>query len=211
MRKRMSLVFLLIGSFLLNGCTSSLMQKAALDNESIQAAKPDQAQIVFMRPSSFGGAIQSSVFDLKHEQNQLTEDHFVGIVSATTKVLYETEPGFHLFMVISENADFMQANLSAGKTYYALVTPRIGWWKARFSLKPLHKNDLASDDFQDWFDSTEWYQNTDASHQWAIDNWSSIQGKKTEYLPEWNQKSAAEKDELTLKTSDSATNDSGTQ
>lgn len=74
MRKRILLVFLLIGSFLLNGCTSSLMQKAALDNESIQAAKLDQAQIVFMRPSSFGGAIQSSVFDLKHEQNQLAED-----------------------------------------------------------------------------------------------------------------------------------------
>jgi hypothetical protein len=155
-----------------------------------------------MRPSSFGGAVQSSVFDLKQRENHLADDVFVGIVSADTKVQYEAAPGFHLFMVIGENADFMQANLTAGKTYYALVTPRIGWWKARFSLKPLHATDLNSEDFKDWFESTDWYENTDASRQWAKDNWESIQDKKSEYLEKWRNKSEADKVELTLERAD---------
>ena len=203
MRRLVFIGFVLNCLFTLNGCTSSLMQRSSLDNTAIPAVKADQAQIVFMRPSSFGGAIQSSVFDLKQDNSPLTKNEFVGIVSATTKVRYETEPGFHLFMVVGENADFMQANLSAGKTYYALVTPRIGWWKARFSIKPLHLKDLQSDDFEDWFESTDWYENTSASRQWAVDNRSSIQSKKTEYLEKWNQKSDSEKQQLTLQESDS--------
>ncbi len=201
--KRIILISIVIPVLsLIGGCTSSLMQKSVINSSTIPAEKSEYAQIVFMRPSSFGGAIQSSVFDLKHNKNQLSDDVFIGIVSANTKVLYGAEPGFHLFMVIGENADFMQANLKAGKTYYALVTPRMGWWKARFSLKPLHSNDLASEDFKDWLESTDWYENTNASRQWAIDNWESIQNKKIEYLVKWENKSELEKDELTLKESD---------
>lgn len=202
--KRVIFFWIVIPSLLLlSGCTSSLMQKSSIDSTVIPAAKADQAQIVFMRPSAFGGAIQSSIFDLKHDKNQLTDDKFVGIASATTKVGYETAPGFHMFMVIGESADFMQANLVAGKTYYALVTPRMGWWKARFSLKPLHLNDLKSEGFKDWFKSTDWYENTTASRQWAVDNQESIQDKKIEYLDKWKSKSESEKDDLTLKESDS--------
>lgn len=202
--KRLVIIYLFIQNlFFLGGCSSSLMQKSSIDSSVIPTANSDQAQIVFMRPSTFGGAIQASVFDLKHENNQLIDDKFVGIVSSTTKVLYETEPGFHIFMVIGENADFMQANLKEGKTYYALVTPRFGWWKARFSLKPLHLDDLKSDEFDDWFESTDWYENTKASHQWASENWSSIQNKKIEYLRKWNEKPELEKNKLTLKESDS--------
>lgn len=184
------------------GCTSSLMKKSESDNTAITVGRPGYAQIVFMRPSSFGGAIQSSVFDLKQDRNQLSDDNFVGIVSATTKIQYEAEPGYHLFMVIGENADFMPAYLNAGKTYYALVTPRIGWWKARFSLKPIHHDQLSSDDFHDWFESTDWYENTSLSHQWASENRESIQDKKRDYLEKWEQKTPLEKDELTLHESD---------
>jgi len=192
MRKLNSVGFIAIFSLLLSGCASSLMQKADFDSVTTTAVKADHAQIIFMRPSSFGGAIQSSVFDLKQENNRLSDDQFIGIVSATAKVRYDTTPGFHLFMVVGENADFIQANLAAGKTYYALVTPRFGWWKARFSLEPLHQSDLNSDDFEDWLSSTDWYENTDASRKWAKDNWSRIQNKKTKDLKKWKQKPDSE-------------------
>ena len=125
---RWGLAVLLLAS--LGGCQSSMMVKAG-DSEPMPA--PGKALVVFLRPSSFGGAIQSSVYDT-HEG----EDTFIGIVSAETKVAYEAEPGDHLFMVVAENADFMIAHLDAGKTYYALVSPRMGLWKARFSLLPIH-------------------------------------------------------------------------
>ncbi|MEW6068332.1 MAG: hypothetical protein AB1610_08590 [Nitrospirota bacterium] len=136
-----------------------------------------------MRPSFFGGAIQSSVFDVTTQENIL-----VGIVSSKRKIAYKTSPGEHLFMVIGESADFMKANLEAGKIYYALVTPRMGAWKARFSLKPLHKNDIETDDFKDWDSSCEFVENTDASYQWARDNAESIQFKRERYYQKWMSK-----------------------
>ncbi len=50
-------------------------------------------------------------------------------------------------MVVSEAADFAKADVEAGKTYYVLVTPRMGWWKARFSLRPLMREQLDGKDF----------------------------------------------------------------
>jgi hypothetical protein len=70
-----------------------------------------------MRPSSLGGAVQSSVFELRPDG-----DKFVGIVSSKTKIAYSTGPGQHLFMVIAENADFMRANLAPGKMLSPGVT-----------------------------------------------------------------------------------------
>ncbi|MGZ4958016.1 MAG: hypothetical protein ACXV7J_02080 [Methylomonas sp.] len=186
----------------LSGCTSALMQKSTLDNTSMPSAKAGKAQIVFMRPSTYAEAFQASVFDLKHDQNQLSEDTFIGMISASTKVLYDAEPGFHLFMVAGESADFMQANLKAGETYFALVLPRMEGRSAHFSLKPLHSNELLSDDYADWFESTVWHENTTASRQWGADNWTNIQDKKAKYLGKWQRKSQSKKDALTLKESD---------
>jgi hypothetical protein len=178
------------------GCASSAMRP--LEPGRIPSAPaPGGSVIVFMRPSFVGGAIQSSVFDIRPDG-----DKFVGIVSSKTKVAYPTEPGQHLFMVIGENADFMRANLAPGKMYYALVTPRMGWWKARFSLRPVHRDEIGSEDFNGWDEATQFVENTEASRQWAQENWASIQDKKADYMRKWDQKSEADKSELTLQAHD---------
>jgi len=170
------------------GCSSKYMKPAGPDAASRYAPSSDKAAIIFIRPSSLGGAIQSSVFDVTTSDNVL-----VGIVSHKSKVAYRVAPGEHLFMVIGESADFMKADLEAGKTYYALVTPRIGVWKARFSLKPVHKHELTSDDFKDWNSSCEFVENTEASYQWAIDNMPSVQEKRTTYFEKWMNKPEADR------------------
>lgn len=124
-RSRIAVVLM---AFAAAGCASSAMRPVD-PARAVSAPAADQAVVVFIRPSIVGGAIQSSVFDLVGNDEKL-----VGIVSSHTKVAYATTPGQHLFMVIGENADFMAAELSADRQYYALVTPRMGWWKARFSL-----------------------------------------------------------------------------
>lgn len=202
MKRIISIGLILTCLFFPSGCANSLMQKSAIDNTSMPSAKAGQALIVFMRPSTLGRATLSSVFDLKHDTNQLSEDRFISMVPAESKVLYDAEPGYHLFMVIGENADFMQANLKAGETYFALVTTRMDGRKAHFSLKPLHSNDLISDDYADWFQSTAWIENTKESHRWAADNWKSVQDMKTKHLARWQRKSQSKKDALTLKESD---------
>ncbi|MFN0010136.1 MAG: hypothetical protein ACKVS8_00680 [Phycisphaerales bacterium] len=179
----------------LSGCKSGLMAVAP-DNHRLTATA-DSAVVVFMRPSVFGGAIQSSVFDVTSTQNE-----FVGIISSGTSVAYRCKPGERTFMVVSEAGDFLKASVDAGKTYYALVTPRIGFWKARFSLKPLRTADLAGSDFLSWEKSLKFYENTDASRQWAIANAADIQRKRDEYLPKWNAKPPDDKAAATLLASD---------
>ena len=46
--------------------------------------------------------------------------------------------------LVSEPADFLEANVEAGKTYYIVVDPRIGAFSARFSLYPV-RTDGATD------------------------------------------------------------------
>ena len=181
---------LLVGAFLTGCATSSKMQ--AVSPEQAQAVpEAGTSLVVFMRPSNFGGAVQSSVFEIKEGDPEL-----IGIVSANTKVAYQAEPGEHLFMVIGESADFMSAELEAGKTYYALVTPRMGVWKARFSLDPVHAAELGSEDFDDWFGQCTWMENTPASEGWARENANSIYSKYTKYYADWMEKSAAERPRL---------------
>ncbi|MEI7037825.1 hypothetical protein [Fulvimonas yonginensis] len=156
---------------------------------------------MFMRPSSLGGAIQSSVYDTGDK------DKFIGIVSTKTKIAYQADPGDHLFMVVAENADFMVAHLDAGKTYYTLVSPRLGVWKARFSLLPIHnrpdaKYGTQSSDFRQWMAKTDWVTVTPAAEQWYSEHEADIRAKKLDYLRRWNTADAQQRAELTLPADD---------
>lgn len=194
---RWSLAILLLAG--LTGCQSSLMVKSG---GSAPTPEPGKALVVFMRPSSFGGAIQSSVYDT-HDKG----DKFIGIVSSKTKIAYQADPGEHLFMVIAENADFMIAHLDAGKTYYALVSPRMGVWKARFSLLPIHnraeaKYSMQSPKFVEWMKDTAWVDVTPQAEQWYSDHAADIREKKVDYMRKWSTADAQQKEELTLPAAD---------
>ncbi|MGN6739133.1 hypothetical protein [Dyella sp.] len=183
----------------LTGCQSSLMTKAG---GSEPRPAPGKALVVFMRPSSLGGAIQSSVYDTAEKG-----DTFIGIVSTKTKIAYQADPGDHLFMVVAENADFMTAHLDAGKTYYTLVSPRMGVWKARFSLLPIHnradaKYSMQSKDFREWMAQTDWVTVTPAAQQWYREHAGDIRAKKFDYLRKWDKADAQQRAELTLPADD---------
>ena len=114
-------IFTLLGTLLLAGCASNPMDPVA--DQTIPAAAPDKAQVVFMRDAYTGKAIVSSLYDVTDGKTQ-----FIGVMANGTKIAYPTTPGKHTFMVVSEAADFMAADLVAGKSYYALVSPRMGLW-----------------------------------------------------------------------------------
>jgi hypothetical protein len=164
---------------LLAGCASDKM--TTISEPAIAATTPaDQAVIVFLRPSIFGGSSQAVVFDISGDATAL-----VGIISANTKIAYAVAPGAHRFMVVSEAGDFMDAEVAAGKTYYALVTPRYGVMRVRFSLRPVPPGD---GDLAEQLKGCHWIDNTPASQQWAHDNMRSVQAKKTQFLPVWMAK-----------------------
>lgn len=171
-RGLLSALFSAVMMIFLGGCASEHMISIPAPPVA-SAPAPDKATVVFLRPSIIGGAIQSSVFDVTGETR------LVGIVSAGRMLAHVTEPGSRRFMVIGENADFLEADLVAGRVYYARVEPRMGMWKARFALVPLAANasDLASD-----LASCTWVDNTPASWRWAQENKPSIEEKRAEFL-----------------------------
>lgn len=183
---------LLILAVFLSGCAGTVKNMSIVPPDRI-VAKPEngKSMVVFMRPSTLGFAIQSSVFEIKGEDPVL-----VGVVAAKKKVAYQLEPGEHLFMVVGESTDFMSAKLEPNKIYYALVTPRMGWWKARFSLKPIHADELNSSQFNEWLEDCEWVEISAASHSWVSANMSSIQSKRKEYYAKWMSKDLSDRPKL---------------
>lgn len=174
-------LFALLSILLISACagSSTHMQDVAPANADY-ATRSDQALIVFMRPSGLGFAIQSSVFEIADGNPE-----FVGIVSAKTKIAHYVAPGEKRFMVVSESADFMDATLDPGKVYYALVTPRMGLWKARFSLRPVRTADLQSAEFAGWYKGTRWVENSASATNWANSNIASVRKKMAGNLPKW--------------------------
>jgi len=193
MTDRHSTFFVILAMLLFfSGCAGSVKNMQPVP-EDLAVTEPEdgKALLIFMRPSGIGFAIQSSVFSIVDDK-----PHLVGIVAAKKKVYYQTDPGQHLYMVVGESGDFMSAELLANKTYYALITPRMGVWKARFSLKPVHKNELDSEEFTNWLNGCQWVKTTDESVEWARSNMNSIQQKYDTYYPKWKAKNDMDKPAL---------------
>lgn len=199
--KQIIALFLVLASLLVSGCvsTSEHMTRSVAPAPS---PTPGKALVVFMRPSNYGGGIQASVYEASQPKEE-----FIGIVSANTKVAFQADPGEHLFMVIGENADFMNATLEAGKTYHVLVSPRMGVWKARFSLLPIHndaaaKYSLKSTEFKKWESGTHFVEKSPAAEAWYRENAESVAAKRADYMEKWKQSSPIQQQELTLLASD---------
>lgn len=190
---RAVVVFLLLIVFGATAQAASLMTKS----ERMLTPNTDQALIIFMRPSTYGYAISSSIFDVTTEENK-----FIGVFKAKAKVCYDVAPGEYTFMVVGESADFMKATVEAGKTYYVLVTPRMGVWKARFSFKPLRQADLAGVEFSRWDSTTELVENTPESEEWAQKNAEDIEAKRARNWPSWCELSQELQETMTLHIED---------
>jgi len=152
---------------------------------------PGKALVVFLRPSGVGFAVQSTVYEVKGSNVDI-----IGVVAAKAKVAYQAAPGEHLFMTVGESADFMSADLQAGKTYYAKVAPRIGMMKARFSLTPVSPSEAATDEFQKDLEACKLVAKNSDTDAWFNSNRSSVESKRAEYYAEWMNKPESERPRL---------------
>lgn len=187
-----------------------LFAPAAFAKSKLMAPAADQAPtpetgkalVVFLRPSFYGGAIASTVYDAPDGG-----DTFLGALSHKDKLAVQMEPGVHRFMVIAENADFLDATLEAGKTYYVLIKARPGVWKARFSLIPVHARadaeySLQGAEFKEWDAATSFVEKTPAAEAWYAEHKASVDEKKADYLQKWNRMAAEDRAPLVLHAED---------
>jgi hypothetical protein len=185
--------FIALLSIGLAACGGAAMIKA--DQQPV--IKQDEAMVVIMRSSFVGSAISASVFDVSGPETK-----FIGIINNGTKIAYPVKPGEHTFMVVSEAADFMQATVLPGRSYYALVTPRMGMWKARFSFRPVRQNELSGSEFAGWNSGTHFVVNSPETQSWAAQNVQDIASKRNQYWPEWINKPAQDRAAQTLNAED---------
>jgi hypothetical protein len=193
MKSHAHVIALCLGG-LLAGCATS---GGMLPSAGAEPAQADRSQVVFMRSTALGQAINASIYDVTEGSTR-----FIGVVPNKTKQAYSTTPGEHTFMVVAESADFMKATLLPGKTYYALVTPRMGVWKARFSFRPLRQSDLTSDEFAGWDKDTKWVHPGPEATKWAQQNAADIEAKRAKYWPEWSSKDEVQRKSQTLNPED---------
>ena len=194
--KAIRIWLILMVPVVLAGCGGAQMTPAT-EPPQIRAG---ESSIVFMRASALGGAVAASVFDVTTEETK-----FVGLVNYGTKYAHPVKPGNYTFMVIGESADFMQVSVLPDRTYYALVTPRVGVWKARFSFKPIRQSEVGGSEFASWTSSTKYVVNSAETTSWAAQNANDIGSKRKEYWTEWNAKPANQRESQTLKPEDGAT------
>ncbi|HTO68461.1 MAG TPA: hypothetical protein VMR31_01250 [Myxococcota bacterium] len=199
MRKRLALSVLalswLSACWTPGGQISPLMVKVGKDART-PVPLMGQAVVEFLRPNEDNSLTQSTVYDMRRDG-----DHFVGVVSGSSRVAYVAPAGVTTFMVIGESADFMYANLAEGKTYYVLVDPRVGWFKSRFSLLPVRRHQIGTPEFQQW-ESVEMLAPSPDCEGWVRDNVDSIVQKRAQYLPRYMSDSEYEREKNGLHAED---------
>lgn len=168
------------------GCASPKMNMSVPMDKQITAPS-NKALVYFVRPNAMGYAVHAAVYD---------GDTFIGFVPYNQKLPYYANPGKSRFMVISEAADFLDADLVAGKTYYAEVVPRMGAWRARFSLDPVTREELQDPKVQKQISKARLIGNNQKAMTWAAENQPSVMKKKNKYLPKWLEKPADQQPKL---------------
>jgi hypothetical protein len=179
----------------------------ALAQEQTSATSPttsenSQAEVVFLRHSFYGSNIKATLYEVTDHKTI-----FIGIIENKESFSYRVSPGKHTFMIVSEAADFLEADVLPGRTYYSIVTPRMGAWKARFSLWPIRNDGTTefhtqSPDFKKWTAEATPVTINDKDKEWYEKHKESVESKRADYMPAWKKKSAADIAERTLKPSD---------
>jgi hypothetical protein len=183
--RRATLVLALVGlATALGSCARrSKLMTATGPAGTVVAPAAGKALVVFLRPGRYGGAVQAVLYD---------GDALVGISSVGTAINYQATAGKHQFMVVSEVADFLDAELAPDKTYFVLVergmdAGRARFWQARFTLRKLDPRKEASD-IARWRHDARPVATNERAVAWDRENRPGVLRKRDIDLRKWHEK-----------------------
>jgi hypothetical protein len=156
------------------------MQALPADRVSVKPAA-DQAAVVFLRSARTGTT--TSLWELRTPQ----ENKFIGLLVDDTRLIYLTAPGRTRFMVVGLSANFLDAELQAGKTYHVAVIFGDSA-QEHFRLRPLRPAEEPPASIKACLESCKWVENGDRSQAWAREHANSVQRKKMQYLSMWESR-----------------------
>ena len=169
------------------------------------AAASADSTIMFIRVFAVSGGmvsntVRSPIFDVTDEG----EPKLVGILKGGTKLTHPVKPGQHTFMVMSNDgaADFMQATIVGGKTYYARVLQGGGWPALRYAFRPVRGREIGGKQFASWDERTQLVDEMPEWQNWAKNNSALVADKRARYWPEWSSKPEKARAAQTLNAED---------
>jgi hypothetical protein len=155
-------------------CASSF---AGIYDDAPVKPGPDQALVVFLRPSNYGARNWAALYDTQGEN----KNEFLGLLYGNQKIAAVLPAGDRVLMVNSkETLDFLKAKLEAGKTYHVIVRPRMGAFGARFSMTAVHKADVETDQHKDYYAQCRWVGKMDNIKPHERDMWVSRSARRLE-------------------------------
>jgi hypothetical protein len=96
--------------------------------------KPSEGKsLVYILKTGAGMLVNFRIYD---------KDIFLGAVSSGNYLVYECEPGQHLFWAGAENRDYVEANLESNAVYVINAEGQMGAFVAGVNLKPLNPNEF---------------------------------------------------------------------
>lgn len=99
--------------------------------------------------------------------------------------------------------DFMEANVGAGKTYYAVIQLQAeSGYDQRYGFRPVRPADFDNGLFARWDTNLSYVERPDAWQQWSAANARSVDMRLQDHRPSWNKQGPAERGLKTLQVSD---------
>ena len=157
------------------GCASSHMVEVPLA-ERTDRPRPGASIVHFLRSPMMESRIpRALLFD---------DDYYIGRLEQGQQVAYETKPGRHRFMVVSLDADFLEAELEPDKVYYVSVRRRIRNTRLTFSLVP-NNDERSIVDAVSRAAASEEVRPNDAGRRWGEQTRAHYDRIEAKWLPVW--------------------------
>ena len=118
------------------------------------------ARFAFLGPIGYSSDATNFVLELE-ENGNLKE---VVLLEGNSKFLHKTTPGKHLYVAArggpaGGDANFLEAELEAGKIYYVYISHHFGGTSGRVAFVPVPVSELASEEFLTSYANLDWYEN----------------------------------------------------
>jgi hypothetical protein len=141
------------------GCFSEVSARSMTEIKPPQpiAASPNQAMVVYVRPTKQAYAISANILD--------ENGRFLGDMPAQGHFAVALPPGRHTFVVWAENTDALSAELMPGKIYFVEVYASMGAWSAHMHLRAIKPSLPSWAERDHWISSTNQYAADTASGQ----------------------------------------------
>jgi len=176
-------------------------------NQEVPVPPPDKAQIVLLEPlDTVAAGIPVATWVMKGEERNL-----VAVTTRTSKAVILLDPGTHRLMSTNMlgKVHFLDATVEAGKRYYVLLRFVYG---QGFQLRPIRTTavsdfNMASADWKIWTENSKRLveKGPASDEHFQKERVTKRLGKLyAKAVEEWNEKTDAQRAELTLTPADAA-------